>query len=245
MTSPNAARAAHRSPETSVRAGGVTGASEARARDDLRLALSRRDLLVSDLAASEKAVVRARERAYGAEGEIERRERDAQKRKGAPLSEGDERALVDSIMGGGALVEVEEKESPDPELDRMKAEAAALRLAVEKLVGRLPERRQQVPFAEDAVKAAVKTVVGSSAALAKLLEETEELSLELVRRKAILVAVIDFLPEDSAELARAAALLQPSVYPTRHPEAESWRQACESLARDADAKLPAMEELYP
>jgi len=83
--------------------------------------------------------------------------------------------------------------------------------------------------------------VASSGGVARLLDEAEELSLHLVRRRAILVAILDHLPDDSAEMARAVALLQPPIFPVRHPEAESWRAAIEKLARDASVELPAME----
>ncbi len=242
MTSAKTQAVTHSRPPDGLqgRGGGdpaLPGSREARCRDDLRKAHARRDLLVSDLAAAEKAIERARERVYDAENEVETRERELQKRKGAPLSDGDERALVASVLGGGALVE--DKDEVDPDLVRVKAEASALRAVVEKLVSRLPERRRQLPFVEDGVRAAVKATVAASPAVQMLLDETEVLSLQLIRRRAILASIVGFLPDDGVEFARAAALLLPLV-PVRHPDGELWRAAIEKLSRDAGAELPAM-----
>jgi len=215
------------------------GDAEAKTRDALRLALAKRDLLVSDLARAEKAATRAQERAWDREGDVEALEAAAKRRREAGMGGGDEKALVDSIMAGGVLID--EKDAPDPELERLKAEASALRAAAAKLTARLPERREQVSYAESAVKRAAKVVVASSAAVQALLDETENLSLEVIRRRAILAAAIGHLPSDSVEAARALAVLHPLVFASRHPEAESFRQACEALARSADAPLPVVE----
>jgi hypothetical protein len=116
-------------------------ASEAKARAGLRLALEGLGCLVTDLATAERAAARAHEMAWDKEAEIEEREALARKRRQAAMTGDEEARLIDGISAGASLVdEIEEK--PDPELDKLKAEAAALRAAAGKLKSRLPERRE-------------------------------------------------------------------------------------------------------
>ena len=122
---------------------GLPGTAEAGARDRLRLALAKRDLLVGDLAQAETAANRAQEMAWDREAEVEKLEASAKKRRSG-VGGGDERALVESILSGG-VAPIEKKEPPDPELERLRTEADALRAAAARLKGHLPRRREGVP----------------------------------------------------------------------------------------------------
>ncbi len=80
----------------------------------------------------------------GQEGEIEELGAAKKRRARSGVSDGEEAAaLIKSVMGGASLIDETEEEA-DPELERMKAEAAALRLASEKLVRHLLLRREQI-----------------------------------------------------------------------------------------------------
>jgi len=219
--------------------GAPRAAGEARARDQLRLALAKRDLLVGDLATAERAVQAADQKRWDRQEQAEWLERV--ERGDAPDGRAEEADLVAAIMEDRPMPAAEARPNAEA-VDKLRREAESLQGAANKLKARLPERREAIGLSELAVRSAVKAVVGSSAAVAKLIDETEVLSLQLIRRRAILAAVLDFLPSDSVELARASALLQPSVFPGRHPVAESWRAAIEALARNADAPLPVMGE---
>jgi len=62
------------------------GRGKARARDALRLALARRNLLIADLAAAARAVTAADERRWDKEHAIEDRMAAAEKRRGAGMA---------------------------------------------------------------------------------------------------------------------------------------------------------------
>ena len=68
----------------------------------------------------------------------------AAKKRRSGVSDGDEKALVESILGDG-VAPIEKKEPPDPELERLRTEADALRAAAARLKGHLPRRREGVP----------------------------------------------------------------------------------------------------
>ncbi len=201
----------------------VLGPSEARRRDELRLAQAKLGLLVSELAQAEQAATRAQVRAWDREHDVADREAAAQKRRDAGMSDGEERALVESVLGGGMLVE--EKEAPDPELERLKTEAHALRVAASKLKARLPERREQIPFAENAVRAAVRAAVASSGAVEALLVRAAELQAKLIGSMAACAATS--LPSD-----RLSTI---AVKAARH---EPLDRAC-ALVRRAASRNPA------
>ena len=140
------------------------------------------------------------------------------------MSDGEERALVESVLGGGVLVE--EKEAPDPELERLKTEARALRAAASKLKARLPERREQIPFAENAVRAAVRAAVASSGAVEALLVRAAELQAKLIGCRAALTAIVDNLPPMGVTSPRERPCCwAPVPFHVDHVEADRWRQS--------------------
>ena len=91
---------------------------EARARAELKAAQERLGHLVDNLATAERAAARASELAWDREHDIEAREAAAKKRRSG-VSDGDEKALVESILVDG-VAPIEKKEPPDPELERLR-----------------------------------------------------------------------------------------------------------------------------
>jgi len=225
-----AAMAVHGLPE---------GAGEARARDALRLALSKRDLLINDLAAAERAVQAADHKRWDKQEQVERLE---QAERGAQQDAAAEEAdLIAAVMEDREMPSA--KARPNAEaVERLRKEAEGLQGAANKLKARLPERREAIGLSELSVKGTVRMVVASSGAVEALLSRAEALLAQFIGVRAALAAIVDCLPANGDTASRAAAVLSPVPIFLDHAMADKWRVAIEKLSVDAAAKLPVVED---
>jgi len=113
------------------------GAGEARARDDLRQAMAKRDLLTADLAAVTKAVTAADQRRWDKQREISAIEEAEKSVQRDALAE--EADLVAAVMEDRPMPTAAPRPNAEV-LERLKREAESLQGAAAKLRAGLPER---------------------------------------------------------------------------------------------------------